>query len=82
MIKPVTYIKLVSKDGKTLLSRYSTRKRVILGSLRRDNWQSAYVRTTYQRGVSNEGTYYNFADAKQAVSSFTEQSLLEWFYGK
>jgi len=77
MVKPVISIKLISNDGGVILQRRSTKKQSIFDSLRREIWESAYVRVIYKPEFINEGTYNNYIDSKKAINQFTEDVLLQ-----
>ena len=82
MVKPVIFIKLSPKDGSLVLKRYSIRKKSILHSLRREKWESAYVRVTYAPGFFNDGDYSSYQEALTAIQQFTEPSMVKEFYEK
>lgn len=78
---PLISVRIATKNPSGSLTRRSTNKQRILSFLRRDFWESAYVKVTYAPGYFNDGDYSDYPSAKQAIDLFTEKPLTDWFYG-
>lgn len=66
------------RNGQMILCTSRLIKDRILAAAQVEMWDKAYLRVTYSNeyGLYNDGYYESFNELKQALSIFTERSLL------
>ncbi len=78
-------LKLWKKDGGVSSYRFQKKSR-LLGVAEAVPWQKAYLKVYYGKAITNkgryedivnEGDYETLEELKQALSAFTEKSLLD-----
>ena len=71
------------KDGKLINTACRRIKDRILILAQKENWDTAYLSVCYdnKRDYSNRGYYFKLKDFKEALSAFTESSLIKFILG-
>lgn len=74
------------KQDETVQKYYSTKIRRIIAKVKADKFLKAYIKVSYGKGMTNkrkreeiynDGIYDNPKELLEALSAFTERSLLE-----
>lgn len=76
-IVPKIQLKIIKHDGNNQTIT-TTKKRRIYANLRHDNGSEYKLKVVYGPGVENSGTFKTTSEAREALSAWTEKSLLDF----
>lgn len=72
-------LKLFKRDGPIVRYRTVKRKR-IYHLVEANDFAKAYLKVNYTKDDYNDGVYYSKEDLIQALSAFTEKSLVQYLF--